>query len=209
MLLGGLGCHFGLRFRRSFLRGCGLLRCDPGSFSVASFGWGIGVQRGCDWATWAFSGLDVDSNDGCSDSVAGSRVGVSNSVFRVMLSGSGLRTFDIAWVPEFLAAAINLADCGGFRAAIAASGDALGRYPCHRNSRRNLWYLLRDRSTRFNRAGITRIFPWTIPGSLRLAGGGRNLLLESAQEATLISVSTSGFQRQCNTLANLGWELTK
>lgn len=32
--------------------------------------------------------------------------------------------------------------------------------------------------------------PWTIPGSLRLAVGGRNSLLESAQEATLMSVPT-------------------
>jgi len=36
--------------------------------------------------------------------------------------------------PEFLDATINLADRGGFRAAIAASGDALRPYPCHRNT---------------------------------------------------------------------------
>ena len=39
--------------------------------------------------------VDVDSDDGCSFAVAGSSVGVSNSVFRVMLSVSGLRTLDI------------------------------------------------------------------------------------------------------------------
>ncbi len=50
----------------------------------------------------AASGLDVDSGNGCSSSVAGSRVGVSNSVFRVMLSGSGLRTFAIAAAPGFI-----------------------------------------------------------------------------------------------------------
>src|SRR5208283_3584909 len=47
--------------------------------------------------------LDVDSNDGCSSSVAGSSVMLSNSLFRVMLSGSGLRTFGITAAPEFLA----------------------------------------------------------------------------------------------------------
>jgi hypothetical protein len=51
-------------------------------------------------------GLDVDSDDGwatlvstlakCSSSVAGSSVGISISVFRVILSVSGLTTFDIA-----------------------------------------------------------------------------------------------------------------
>ena len=72
-------------------------------------GWGIGVQRGVLRLTSAVSGLDVDSCDGCSSSVAGSRVGVSNSVFRVMLSGSGLRTFAITAAPGFLAPAARLA----------------------------------------------------------------------------------------------------
>jgi hypothetical protein len=36
-------------------------------------------------------------------------VGVSNSVFRVMLSGSGLRTFAITDAPEFLAPATSIA----------------------------------------------------------------------------------------------------
>jgi hypothetical protein len=57
--------------------------------------------------------LDVDSRNGWSilgresGSVAGSSVGVSNVVFRVMLSGSGLRTFafGITAAPEFLASA--------------------------------------------------------------------------------------------------------
>ena len=51
----------------------------------------------------AVSGLDVDSDDGASSSVAGSRVGVSSSVFRVMLSGSGLRTFGMTAAPDSLA----------------------------------------------------------------------------------------------------------
>jgi hypothetical protein len=34
-----------------------------------------------------------------------------------------------------------------------------------------------------------------------LLEGGRNSLLESAQQATLTSVPTSAFMRQCNSLA--------
>jgi hypothetical protein len=43
-------------------------------------------------------------------------VGVSNSVFRVVLSVSGLRTFGIAAAPEFLAPATTLACRSGWQA---------------------------------------------------------------------------------------------
>jgi hypothetical protein len=36
--------------------------------------------------------------------------------------------------------------------------------------------------------------------------GGRNSLLESAQEATLISVATATFSRQCNILPQTTWQ---
>ncbi len=66
--------------------------------------------------TAAVSGVDVDSDDGCSRSVAGSITGVSSSVFRVMLSVSGLRTFDITVLaPGFLTA-------GGLRLIISSAG---------------------------------------------------------------------------------------
>jgi hypothetical protein len=51
---------------------------------------------------------------------------------------------------------------------------------------------------------------WKASGLLgkRTAGGGlleggRNSLLESAQEATLTSVATAAFPRQCNRLAEI------
>jgi hypothetical protein len=39
------------------------------------------------------------------------------------------------------------------------------------------------------------------PAGISLLEGGRNSLLESAQQATPISVATSAFPRQCNKLA--------
>jgi hypothetical protein len=48
--------------------------------------------------------VDVDSGNGCSSSVAGSRVKASICVFRVALSGSGLRRFAMyVPAPGFLA----------------------------------------------------------------------------------------------------------
>jgi hypothetical protein len=93
--------------------------------------------------------------------------------------------------PEFLAATINLADRGGFRAAIAAAGGAFRPYPCHRNTKRNRKYFPGSRSTRFwTGSEKPEFLLGQYPAGYGLLGGGRNLLLESAQEATLMSVST-------------------
>jgi hypothetical protein len=69
----------------------------------------------------------VDSDDGCTCSVAGSGLGVSNSVFRVMLSGSGLRTFAITAAPEFFSSRDGLCLPLGvaIHVAIAADGKTL------------------------------------------------------------------------------------
>jgi len=93
--------------------------------------------------------------------------------------------------PEFLTAAVNLADRGGFLAAIAAAGDAFRPYPCHRNTSRNRMCLSGSRSTQFGYGPKTPEFLLEkYSAAYALLGGGRNLLLESAQEATLMSVAT-------------------
>ncbi|MGA2890025.1 MAG: hypothetical protein ABSE51_18420 [Terracidiphilus sp.] len=44
------------------------------------------------------------------------------------------------------------------------------------------------------------------PAGYGLLEGDRNSLLESAQEATPISVATVGFSRQCNKMAEAHWQ---
>ncbi len=79
----------------------------------------------------------------------------------------------------------------GFHAAIAAAGDAVRPYPCHRNTKHNRKYSPGSRSTQFDLSLKYRNFLLgQYPAGYGLLGGGRNLLLESAQEATLMSVST-------------------
>ena len=125
----GSGWRPGLRARERWRRiAWARPRLSHGRGLGYRLGWGIGVQRELFDGASAVSGLDVDSDDGCSSSVAGSRVGISNSVFRVMLSGSGLRTFAITAAPGFLAPAANEHVAGGGSSSAIAVGDAGDRH---------------------------------------------------------------------------------
>ena len=136
----------------------------------------------------AVSGLDVDSYDGCSCSAAGSSVGVSNSVFRVVLSVSGLRTFAITASSR-----------------IPSPARFVPRRPWPQRNGRSRGAVHRSllelhvqgsflRGTRLpaaHRRPRSRLvtFGKHPAGNCRLEGG-RSSLLESAQEATLSSVPT-------------------
>ena len=142
--------------------------------------------------------LDVDSCNGCSSSVAGSRVGVSSSVFRVMLSGSGLRTFAITAAPGFVQPATDR--CRRCRRAqtACACGLLLSRCPLYRR------YLAK---TAF-RPGNTRLEATHLRGSPRRniwLEVGRSSLMESSCRSYVISLATPCFQRQCNGLAERDW----
>jgi len=83
-------------------------------------------------AAVSVSGLEVDSNGGWSVSAGGSRVGVSNSVFKVMFSVSGLRTFAITKAPELRAPAAASSQPLGASRAIRCDSAALGPPVCPR-----------------------------------------------------------------------------
>jgi len=120
-----------------------------------------------------------------------------------MLSGSGLRTFGMVAAPEFLAP--------------ATGGSRRWKWlaPAKMRRRRNLLtdspFKPSDCDERVIAktvrpaccAGLIRdCSPWDYtPTGNGLLEGGRNSLLESAQQATLTSVATSAFPRQSNSLA--------
>ena len=80
---------------------------------------------------------------------------------------------------------------GGYHAAIAAAGDAMRPSPCHRVMSPTRKHLPESRLPQLlTEANYSVFLLGQYPAGYGLLGGGRNLLLESAQEATLTSVPT-------------------
>src|SRR5208283_1119521 len=133
-------------------------------------------------------------------------VGVSISVFRVMLSVSGLRTFAITAssaipssgdrsVPPGRPLATHLLprESQGPLSPKSRQANVKPTFPQRRVSEPVEW--------KNSRQTETLLSPWETPAGNGWLEGGRSSLLESAQEATLSSVATYAFPSQSNRLA--------
>jgi hypothetical protein len=129
-------------------------------------------------------------------------VGVSNSVFRVMLSGSGLRTFAMPAAPGFRAPATQIACRWERRPRSYNSQQGMPETRCPRRNHVRKEFSQRQSSQPAELAWKATRLLGKHQAHIGWLDGGRSPRLESAQEATLSSVATPAFQRQCNSLAS-------